>query len=421
MLKLAEQVKIIPIGEGWAKNSVNAVIFRRNSLFTHQNTQYTAYYDPEQYLVLAKRKHGSEKWTTKRTAYKGKATDAHNTISIAVDGDGFLHVSWDHHGNQLRYARSTKSGGLELSEKIPMTGKSEDNVTYPEFYKMPDGNLLFFYRYGASGRGNLVINKYDIKTRSWSQLQNNLIDGEGERNAYWQACVDKKGIIHVSWVWRESPDVASNHDLCYARSIDGGKTWQNSHGEQYKLPINVKTAEIAYEISQNSELINQTSMTTDSQGNPVIATYWRNQNSKIPQYRLAYHNGQEWRSLSVSSRTTPFSLSGGGTKRIPISRPQVLLRQANQKEQAYLIYRDAERGDKVSVAICNDFPEAKWQVSDLTKNAVGSWEPSYDTEFWKSKGVLNLFVQKVEQVDSEGVANSQPETVSVLEWKPASK
>ncbi len=412
-------VSIIPIAPGWANNSVNAVIFRKNSLATHENTQYAAFYDPEQYLVLAKRRHGTKEWELKRSPYKGKATDAHNTISIMVDGEGYLHVSWDHHGNQLRYARSQSAGSLELSEKMEMTGLREDNVTYPEFYRMPDGNLLFFYRYGASGRGDLVINRYDLQTKQWTQLQSNLIDGEGERNAYWQSYMDAAGTLHVSWVWRETWNVASNHDLCYARSRDGGRTWENSKGEKYSLPINIKTAEIARAIPQNSELINQTSMTADSKGNPVIATYWREKDSAIPQYRLVYHTGTEWKSQQVSSRQTPFSLSGGGTKRIPVSRPQVMLRRKGNKEQAFLIFRDAERQEKVSAASCSDFPGGDWEVLDLTEIGVGAWEPSYDTEYWQQEGILNLFLQKVDQVDGEGVAEREPEMTGVLEWKPA--
>ena len=72
---------------GWANDSVNAVIFRKNALFTHQGTQYTAFYNPDQYLVLAKRRQDSEKWRTQRTFYKGNAADAHNSISIVVDGE----------------------------------------------------------------------------------------------------------------------------------------------------------------------------------------------------------------------------------------------------------------------------------------------------------------------------------------------
>jgi hypothetical protein len=43
-----------------------------------------------------------------------------------------------------------------------MTGETEKSVSYPEFYRMPNGNLLFFYRNGASGKGNLVVKSYDI-------------------------------------------------------------------------------------------------------------------------------------------------------------------------------------------------------------------------------------------------------------------
>lgn len=415
---LKPETKLVPLAEGWANNSVNTVIFRHNSLVSYHDTQFAAFYDSEQYLVLAKRKLGSANWIIKRTPYKGRAVDAHNSISIMADGDGYLHVAWDHHGDPLRYAKSTHPESLELTEKISMTGMKEDHVTYPEFYRMPDGNLLFFYRSGGSGNGDLVMNSYDLQSGKWKQIQSNLINGQGQRNAYWQACVDTHGNLHISWVWRESGDVATNHDISYARSKDGGKTWENSKGEKYVLPINIDNAEIVWHIPQNSELINQTAMTADSKGNPVIATYWREKKSKIPQYQVVYNNGQLWKADQISSRETPFSLSGGGTKRIPISRPQIMLRKKNGVEQAFLIFRDAERKEKVSVAISKNFPEGKWKVKNLTEESVGAWEPSYDTELWKTHGFLNLFVQKVEQIDGEGLVDKKPEQIYILEWDP---
>ena len=136
---------------------------------------------------------------------------------------------------------------------MAMTGVDEKDVTYPEFYNLDGGDLLFAYRSGGSGRGNLVMNRYDVKTRKWSRVQDVLIDGERKRNAYWQLYVDAKGIIHVSWVWRETPDVATNHDLCYARSADGGRTWEKSTGEIYTLPITIANAEVACQIPQRSD------------------------------------------------------------------------------------------------------------------------------------------------------------------------
>lgn len=409
---------MVNVDSGWANNSVNAVVFRKNSLATHGNVQYIAFYNAERFVVVGKRKSGSKDWELVKTKYQGNASDAHNMISLIVDGDGYLHLAWDHHNNPLRYAKSIAPGSLSLTEKLPMTGKVEGRVSYPEFHKMPDGSLLFFYRDGGSGQGNIVINKYNLQTKLWTQLHSNLIDGERQRNAYWQACVDTRGTIHISWVWRESPDVASNHDLCYARSTDGGVTWEKSTGEKYGLPINATTAEYAVKIPQKSELINQTSMFADALGNPYIASYWRDDGSLVPQYRLIYKAGNNWQSTNLGFRKTAFSLSGTGTKAIPIARPQIVAWPSGNTLAAAIIFRDEERGWKVSAATTKDITKGNWNVIDLTNTSVGSWEPSYDTELWKQKKILNLFIQNVQQVDGEGKANIPPQMVQVLEWKP---
>lgn len=407
--------QLVPVGDGWANNSVNVTVFRKNSLVTHKDTQFIAYYDNDGFLILGKRKLPKEEWTIHKTQYTGNVRDAHNSISIMADGDGYLHVSWDHHGHPLRYAKSIEPLSLELGDKQPMTGELENNVTYPEFYRMPNGDLIFIYRDGQSGKGNLVLNRYNVKTKTWNQLQKNLIDGEGKRNAYAQSCVDSQGVIHISWVWRETPDVATNHDLCYAKSLDGGITWVNSQGAKYTLPITAETSEYAALIPQNSELINQTTMTADSKGNPYIATYWREKNSDIPQYHIVYNNGNEWKTMNLDFRNTPFSLKGGGTKRIPISRPQLIVNSKGKDTHLFLLFRDEERGEKVSIAICKDINANKWSIDDLTDFSVGSWEPSFDTELWRNKKLLHIFVQKAEQVDGEGKADIEPQKVQVLE------
>ncbi len=407
--------KLIPVDKGWSNNSVNAVIFRKNSVVTAVDTQFVAFYTPDGFLALGKRNIKDSSFKIEKTQYKGNVYDAHNCISIMIDGEGYLHVSWDHHGNPLRYAKSIAPYSLVLGDKEIMTGENETNVTYPQFFKMPDGDLIFMFRDGQSGKGNLVLNKYDVDMKKWVQLQHNLIDGEGQRNAYWQACVDSKGVIHVSWVWRETWDVSTNHDMCYARSMDGGKTWENSKGKKYDLPITASSAEYVCKIPQNSELINQTSMTTDSNGQPVIASYWREQDSKIPQFHIVSLQNGEWNVSDLGFRTLPFSLSGGGTKSIPVSRPQIVAKNQGEKSIFYLIFRDAERGSKVSVAINRKSGKGQWEISDLTDFSVGSWEPSWDTELWKTNGILDIFVQNVVQVDGEGKADVEPQMVNILE------
>jgi hypothetical protein len=410
-------VKTVFVDSGWANNSVNTVVFRKNSLCTYKKTQYIAYYNNNGEVVLGRRYLNKIKWNVQVTPFKGDVTDAHRSISVITDGEGYLHMAWNHHGNKLHYSKSVTPGSLQMSEEIAMTGIAETNVTYPEFYALPNGNILFLYRDGRSGQGNLVLNQYHTKEKKWQQVQGNLIDGEKQRNAYWQACVDSKGTIHISWVWRESPDVASNHDMCYARSTDGGITWENSKKEKYTLPINATTAEYICRIPQKSELINQTSMYADEAGNPFIASYWKEAGDSIPQYHIIYKTGANWQVQNTGFRKTAFSLSGAGTKRIPISRPQIISFKKGGAYAVVVIYRDEERGSKVTTAVNTNVKWNNWQLKDITASSVGSWEPTYDTELWKQKKQLHLFVQYTDQKDAEGKANILPQAVNVLEVK----
>ncbi len=402
---------LTPVALGYSKTSVNTTVFRNNSVVTDGDTQYICFYDTLGYVTLGKRNVSSKEWALHRTQYKGNVKDAHNVISMMVDGDGYLHLSFDHHGHPLRYCRSIAPHSLELSDRESMTGIDENNVTYPEFYRLSNGDLLFAYRSGSSGRGNLVLNRYSTKTRTWHRVQDILIDGENKRNAYWQLYVDARDIIHLSWVWRETWHVETNHDLCYAQSTDGGKTWKKSNGEQYTLPIRHDNAEYAWRIPQNSELINQTSMSADEDGNPYIATYWRDSTSTIPQYRLVWHDGNRWHSSQVGNRTTPFSLKGGGTKMIPIARPRLVVHEG----RAAYIFRDEERGSRVTMAYTDNLISGQWQFTDLTTFPVDAWEPSYDTELWKTQRRLDIFVQHTKQGDGERTSNNAPTPVYVLE------
>ncbi len=405
----------IPIGPGWAQNSVNAVVFRKNSVVTHHGKQYVAYYDSSGYVVLARREIGTENWKTEQTQHTGEITDAHCSISIMVDGDGYLHMAWNHHNNSLHYCKSIAPDTLKLTEELDMIGTEEDDVTYPEFFKLPTGDLIFLYRHGGSGNGNLAINRYKVSEKSWERLHDVLIDGEGNRNAYWQSCVDSMGTIHISWVWRETWDVATNHDMCYARSTDFGVTWYKSTGEQYAIPITAATAEYIADIPQGKELINQTSMYADTDGRPYIATYFEPAGSSIPQYHLLFHDGNEWITRQITNRTTPFSLSGEGTKKIPVSRPQIVVDNRNEDRKVFLVYRDEERNSKVSINVSIDLEENTWEVYDLTGFSVESWEPSYDTELWKDSLILHVFVQKVAQGDSESLEDMPAQPVCIYE------
>jgi hypothetical protein len=181
------------------------------------------------------------------------------------------------------------------------------------------------------------------------------------------------------------------------------------------MPITADNAEKVWEIPENSNLMNQTGMTADQNGNPYIAAYW---GKPVIDYHVIYHDGGGWKDARVSNRSTPFNLAGVGTKLVPVSRPRLVAKydEITGKTKAYYILRDNERGAKVSMYYTDDISSgAGWKVRNLTDFSVYAWEPSHDTELWKNQGKLHIFVQYADQIDSEALSDHAPEQVYCLE------
>lgn len=400
-LSAVTPARIQSIGDGFAGSSVNVVANRRNALFTHGRHQFAAYYDAKGFVVLAHRKLGESKWQTRRTKYQGNVADAHNSISLVVDKAGFLHVAWDHHGQALNYARSVKPLALDLGPKQSMTGDAEDRVTYPEFYVLPEGDLLCFYRDGQSGKGRLILNRYVTREQKWQRVQSNLIDGEGVRSPYWGAAVDRKGGLHLAWIWRDSPDVATNHDLAYAFSPDGGISWRTVSGEPRNAPFTESTSDYAARIPTNSNLMNSPVVAADMKNRPYITTYWSDKPDAPPQFRLLSHDGKSWRIEQITNRAAPFTLSGTATKRPPVSRAALFAQGWQAEPPVHIVYRDDAQGGRAILLSTNKLGSGEWTARELTTDSLGAWEPVFDPVQWNRLQQIHLLVQNVQQTDGD--------------------
>ena len=431
----ASEPRLVDVGLGWSMSSINTVKFRHASLATHQDTQFIAYYDADQKVVVGKRKLSEDKWQLKTTELTGNTRDAHNTISIAVDGDGFLHMSWNHHNEKLHYVVGKEPLSLEL---IPAKtdGVAETRVTYPEFYNMPNGDLMLMFRDGMSGNGVVVLKRYDLKTKTWTTLHENLVESHDTTlqisgtnagklatyNAYCEMCVDAKGTLHLGWVWRSSLDVASNHNVCYAQSTDGGVTWTTAAGKPQELPITALNCETAWVVPTKHDLINQTSIAADAEGHPYICTFFKPGDNPVTQLMVVYFDGNAWKSTQVGERKTALNLGGGGTKPLGLSRPLILIDESQKQAKVNVVFRDVDRGNKISVASTANIDQDPWAFKDLTPDAYGFWEPTGDDSLWMRDKTIHLFVQNTEQMDYKdntgAKTDANPTMVRVLEWKP---
>ena len=228
--------------------------------------------------------------------------------------------------------------------------------------------------------------------------------------------LDTKGTLHLSWVLRRTGDASTNSHMYYAYSSDQGQTWRRkSNGSVITLPITLSNAEKVWDIPENSNLINTTSMTADQDGNPYIATYWGN---PVMNYRVIYHDGTQWHARVVSDRTTEFNLGGSGTLMIPLARPRLVAKYDEETgtTKAFFIFRDAERDFKASMYSTDDISSNDvWNVRDLTDFSVYAWEPTHDTELWKNRGRLHVFIQFNDQVSGDRPSEQEPMMVYCME------
>jgi hypothetical protein len=285
------------------------------ALLTHGDQQYVAYYAADRQMTVAQRTLGERRWhyTILPTAV---GWDSHNYVTMALDRKGYLHVSGNMHRSPLIYFRSTKPGdSSSLVHVLAMTGRNESQVTYPFFFKAPDGALLFEYRSGFSGAGDTYWTRYDERTERWSPISEQpLFEGGSLRNAYpMDPVYGPDGWYHMVWVWRESPMAETNHDLSYARSRDMIH-WETAGGASLRLPLTLSTPGLIVDPSpQHGGLLNGTqTIGFDASGKLVIAYLKYDAKGNTQLYFARWQDGR-WNIVQASNWAYRWDFHGLGS------------------------------------------------------------------------------------------------------------
>jgi hypothetical protein len=267
---------------------LNGESFQQDGIVSYGGYQYAAFWNTSRHVVLGRRSLPTGAWSTLELAdYSLSADDAHNTISIGIcPADGTLHLSFDHHGNNLHYRKSV--AGFVTSPATATWAAASFSavtsalvgtttvalVTYPRFVTEPGGNkMLFEARIGASGSGDEYLWEYDGATHAWTALGMYVNGTLDSINAYPHGLSYTQGgtRLHMSWCWRETPDASTNHDLYYITSDDHGRTWKNNAGATVATTGSTYVTKSSpgikvWTINQNRGLINQEHMAVDSTG-----------------------------------------------------------------------------------------------------------------------------------------------------------
>ena len=314
MLWATESAAEFEIADSWEISRVPADCPVGFSLLTTSTLQYVAYYDADRRMTVASRALDSDDWQRKVLPSKF-GWDSHNYITMAVDSAGHLHVSGNMHTSELLYFRTEVPGDISTIKAQVMTGKKENRSTYPIFLKDAEGKLLYNYRHGGSGNGIRIWNQYDVGEQKWSRLLDvPLMDGEGKRNAYpSRPRLGPDGYFHVIWVWRDTPDCATNHHLSHVRSKDM-RHWESAFGESVKLPIvmSQKSLWVDSTPSGGGMINGGQRLFFDGQGRPAI-TYHKSDTTGNMQIYLAKPGKKSWSTQRLTEWDEPIPFSGRGS------------------------------------------------------------------------------------------------------------
>lgn len=374
----------------------NWAAFDQDKVISYNNFQYTAYWDADKVLVVTRRNlrdHSVQTLRLEQYHLTINPNDRHRNIVLGISpGDGRLHLSWDHHANDLRYTKTREDflkhppARMTLQDfepAQPLADGAPQRVTYPRFLNDNDGRLFMMYRSGGSGNGRTVVARYDSGSGRWAVSSGFLFGSEGtyapwdssnSRNAYLnEVLFDKQNRMHVSWTYRETGrSWASNHDLHYAYSDDYGLTWMNNAGEQIadlaqgNAIVLDDTGIVVREIPVYSWLMNNCAMVLDSKDQPHLVHYQlagtyipdKLEHNPPDSIRAQMQFFHYWRDTDGSWHTNgPLALPAGLT----ITRPDLMV----SPNDDVLITWASNRGFRSLVAKAGQKWE-DWQLVKLT-------------------------------------------------------
>ncbi|MEX0332283.1 MAG: BNR repeat-containing protein [Puniceicoccaceae bacterium] len=387
----------------WAGNYVRFDMLHRGE------HSFIGYYDANRQLTIAHRYQGTPWVYYKLDSYFGY--DSHNYIEMELDDKGMLHVLANMHNHVLEYFRTTRPYDIRSLRRITEMANPavEQKMTYPNFLRDKSGQLLVKYRDGSSGNGVQIYNRYDAASQTWTPLHSEpLIDGEGLMNAYPKGpTLGPDGRFHLVWVWRDTPDAATNHDLSYARSPDL-LSWESAGGVPIPLPITISTGDIVDPVPVHSGMINGgKSLGFDSQNRPLVAYHKFDEDGWTQIYLARAMNGK-WVTMKITD-WKGFRWEFGGKGSLPSF--EVRMHGVRAMDDGTMVIEVKKQGQPLRLTVDEDTLEL------LSEEPMKAYPPVLNRYASSPEVILNGMESEGEAPVFRTLSASTPEHTYYLSWE----
>lgn len=163
----------------------------------------------------------------------------------------------------------------------------------------------------------------------------------------------------------------------------------------------------------NTPFSDSTSKTPPAKGNSALL-------NKEYEHAIRFYI-QTLQAAFVSSRATPFTLQGGGTLQISISRPEIVI---DSHDNAYVIYRGDITQECMSITQLNshgvnidDSANPNLPSTVLWNDPLGFAEPVVDRSRWERDRILTMLPQHNHQPDSDLAHQSHRAPVWLVDYR----
>ncbi len=174
----------------------------------------------------------------------------HDQPTVAIDGDGFIHVWVDHHNDNWRYFRSTVAGDVTTLRRVSSgtTAMPDSGLfTYIVADTAPNGDIYLIARNrggGLTGRGQLY--HWQDNLDSWRKLAD-FANQSGAVVYPDDVTVDSTGDVHLIWEWAYGYPRGHRHYGSYLRYEQSSGRFRTANGVAVNTPVTLSTPALFYQ------------------------------------------------------------------------------------------------------------------------------------------------------------------------------
>lgn len=200
--------------------------------------------DPAKHGLAIARRDSAGNWTSASlknadgTPWTHQPDDiGHRAPTIAIDGDGYIHVWADMHNDNWRYFRSSLSADItDIRQRSDMPGSGA--FTYPVAKTAPNGDVWLFLRNNASVG---ELHHWSNSANSWNKVST-FASSSGAVVYPDDLVFSADGTLNIVWEWAYNNPRGLRHYGSFLRYKPGTNAWTYIDGTAATVPVSLTSS-----------------------------------------------------------------------------------------------------------------------------------------------------------------------------------